>query len=708
MAKNLIIVESPAKVKTIKRFLSADFEIEASKGHIRDLPKSTMGVDIKNDFEPKYVTIVGKGDFIAQLKKDADKAENIYLATDPDREGEAISWHLKIALGKKNAKKCSRISFNEITKSAVLKALDNPRDIDMNLVDAQQGRRVLDRIVGYTISPVLWQKLRRGLSAGRVQSVALRMICDRDEQILAFVPEEYHTVEALIKNGELYAKVLYYGENGKKKELKTKEEALRIVDDVKGKEVLVSLITHSDREKSAPWPFTTSTMQQDGSRKLNLSTQNIMRIAQKLYEEGLITYLRTDSIRVSDEAVNDAKNFILSNFGKNYLSKRLSQHKSGANIQDAHEAIRPTHIENTPESMKDKLSRDELRLYQLIWRRFIASRMAPAMYSDTKVTFKKDTHIFIATGSSVKFDGFMRLYTNDSDKDEKKQDLSFLTEGDEIIFNSIEDIQHFTQPPAHFTEATLVKTLEEDGIGRPSTYAPTIAILISRNYVERQKRNLISTQLGQTVNKFMKEAFPKVVDTGFTANLEGELDKVALGQMNWKDLIREYYPDLESAVENAKANIGHVKMKAEMTDLICEKCGRPMVIRYGRNGKFLGCSGFPECKNSMPYIEMKEGQAPLKAIEVTEEVCEKCGRPMVIKYGRFGKFLACSGYPECKNTRQLVEKIGVKCPKCGADILKRRTKKGRIFYACENKDCDFISWKILPSKQKVGQAVEMT
>lgn len=650
MAQNLIIVESPAKMKTIKGFLDNSYDVEASMGHVRDLPKSTMGVDIEHDFEPKYITIKGKNALIADLKKAAAKAERIYLATDPDREGEAISWHLKTALGPRNAKKISRISFNEITKTAIENALKNPRDIDMDLVDAQQGRRVIDRIVGYSISPILWQKIRGGLSAGRVQSVALRMICERDAEIKAFVPEEYHTVEGTIKHGEQTARFLYYGENGKKKELKTADEAMEIVNDVKGGKLLITAVSDSERFRNAPLPFTTSTLQQEASRRLNFQARQTMSVAQKLYEEGLITYMRTDSTRVSAEAVKAAKNYIMEHFGEKYVSTRSGNTgKKAANVQDAHEAIRPSHIENTPEKLGGSLSRDEARLYQLVWMRFIASRMTRAVFAATKVTMEHGTHTFTATGSSLKFDGFLKVYDNVSADEEDKQDLSFLKKGNEVVPDSLQDIQHFTQPPAHFNDASLVKALEEDGIGRPSTYAPTITTLLSRNYVTREKKNLISTELGIAVNKLMTEAFPKVVDTGFTANMEEELDKVALGKINWKDCIREYYPDLKESVENAKKSHERIKVADEPTD----------------------------------------------------EICEKCGRPMVIKIGRYGRFLACSGFPECKNTRPLVEKSKVKCPKCGSDMVKRYTKKGHHpFYACTNKECDYLSWTNPANKQK--------
>ncbi|MDD5833208.1 MAG: type I DNA topoisomerase, partial [Clostridiales bacterium] len=598
MAKNLIIVESPAKMKTIKKFLGSGYTVDASMGHIRDLPKSTMGVDIDNNFEPKYITIRGKGDLISALKKEAAKADKVYLATDPDREGEAISWHLKTALGlDKTDKKVYRITFNEITKDAVTKAIKAPRDIDMNLVDAQQGRRIIDRIVGYSISPILWEKIKRGLSAGRVQSVALRMVCDRESEIAAFVPKEYHTVEAVIKNRSKSVKALYYGENGRKTALDDAAAAMAVVNDVKGQEIDVTEVRDSERVRYAPWPFTTSSMQQEASKTLNLSTQQTMRIAQKLYEDGHITYLRTDSVRVSDEAVRAAAAYISENYGSDYVSHRSAAGKNKGNSQDAHEAIRPVHIDASPAQLKEKLGRDEFRLYQMIWKRFIASRMNSAVYAQTSAKLVCKGHTFTASGSKLKFDGYLCVYKNDQDEEDSRQDLSFLKEGDRVVFESVEDIQHFTEPPAHYTEASLVKALEEDGIGRPSTYAPTIITLLARHYVTREKKNLYATELGIAVNELMKTAFPVIVDTEFTANMEKELDDVAEGRREWKSVVSEFYPSLDEAVKNARQNLTRIKVADEVSDVVCDKCGRNMVIKYGPHGKFLACPGFPECRN---------------------------------------------------------------------------------------------------------------
>ncbi|MDO4489421.1 MAG: type I DNA topoisomerase [Eubacteriales bacterium] len=644
MSQKLVIVESPAKMKTIKKFLGSTYDVAASMGHVRDLPKSTMGVDCKNGFEPKYITIRGKGDLIADLKKAVKKSDMIYLATDPDREGEAISWHLMAALGlDEKDKNVKRITFNEITEKAVKEAIKKPRRLDMDLVDAQQARRVMDRVVGYSISPLLWEKIKKGLSAGRVQSATLNILCKREEEIAAFIPEEYWTIDATMKNGAKEAKASYYGErNGeavKKTQLKNEAEATSVVEDVKGKEMLVSEVKKTERVKNPPLPFTTSTMQQDSSRLLNISTYNTMRIAQKLYEDGLITYLRTDSVRISDDAMAMAKSFIEKTYGEAYVSNKGNGGKAGQNVQDAHEAIRPTHIENTPESVKDKLGRDEYRLYSLIWNRFVASRMTPAVYDVTNVRLEREGHVFNASGSQVKFKGYLAVYKS-KDDDEEKQDLSFLHEGDNVIFAKIQKNQHFTEPPAHYTEASLVKEMEELGIGRPSTYAPTITTLLARHYIAKEKKNLFVTELGTAVNDLMRNSFPDIADPKFTAKMEEDLDEVAEGKMDWRKLLEEFYPGLEKELEEAKTTLTKVKVADEVSDVPCDKCGRMMVIKYGPHGKFLACPGFPECRNTKP----------------------------------------------------LLEKTGDKCPDCGADVIKRRTKKGRAFYTCENEKCEWISW----------------
>lgn len=656
MAKYLVIVESPAKVKTIKKFLGKNYEVAASNGHVRDLPKSQLGFDVENDFEPKYITIRGKGDILANLRKEVKKAEKVYLATDPDREGEAISWHLASALklGDKDAK---RITFNEITKNAVKASLKNPREIDMNLVDAQQARRVLDRMVGYKISPVLWAKVKRGLSAGRVQSVALRIICDREEEINAFIPEEYWTIDATLNvKGEkkpLVAK--FYGDENGKIQIHNQSELDAILKEIESCEYKVLEVKKGERTKKPPLPFRTSTLQQEASKHLNFSTQKTMRLAQQLYEGvdikgsgtvGLITYLRTDSTRVSEEAEAAASEYISANYGVDYVGGSVDTKKNTAKIQDAHEAIRPTDLNRSPAIVKDSLSRDLFRLYQLIWNRFAASCMTPAVYETTSVTIGAGKYRFHVSASKVKFDGFMSVYSLDEEKSDRVFLSKSLDETSELTEEEIEPKQHFTQPPAHFTEASLVKTLEELGIGRPSTYAPTITTILGRRYIIKENKNLYVSELGEVVNNIMKEAFPEIVDERFTANMESLLDKVEEGTVDWKMIIRNFYPDLDAAVKAAEAELEKVKIEDEVTDVVCEQCGRHMVIKYGPHGRFLACPGFPECRNTKPYFE----------------------------------------------------KIGVACPKCGKDIVLKKTKKGRKYYGCENNpDCDFMSWQ-KPSK----------
>ena len=656
MAKYLVIVESPAKVKTIKKFLGKNYEVTASNGHVRDLPKSQLGFDVENDFEPKYITIRGKGDILANLRKEVKKAEKVYLATDPDREGEAISWHLASALklGDKDAK---RITFNEITKNAVKASLKNPREIDMNLVDAQQARRVLDRMVGYKISPVLWAKVKRGLSAGRVQSVALRIICDREEEINAFIPEEYWTIDVTLNvKGEkkpLVAK--FYGDENGKIQIHNQSELDAILKEIESCEYKVLEVKKGERTKKPPLPFRTSTLQQEASKHLNFSTQKTMRLAQQLYEGvdikgsgtvGLITYLRTDSTRVSEEAEAAASEYISANYGADYVGGSVDTKKNTAKIQDAHEAIRPTDLNRSPAIVKDSLSRDLFRLYQLIWNRFAASCMTPAVYETTSVTIGAGKYRFHVSASKVKFDGFMSVYSLDEEKSDRVFLSKSLDETSELTEEEIEPKQHFTQPPAHFTEASLVKTLEELGIGRPSTYAPTITTILGRRYIVKENKNLYVSELGEVVNNIMKEAFPEIVDERFTANMESLLDKVEEGTVDWKMIIRNFYPDLDAAVKAAEAELEKVKIEDEVTDVVCEQCGRHMVIKYGPHGRFLACPGFPECRNTKPYFE----------------------------------------------------KIGVACPKCGKDIVLKKTKKGRKYYGCENNpDCDFMSWQ-KPSK----------
>lgn len=686
MASNLVIVESPAKVKTIKKFLGSSYEVDASGGHVRDFPKSQFGIDVNNDFEPKYITIRGKGEVLARLRKEVKKADKIYLATDPDREGEAISWHLlkALKLDEVKDKKVYRISFNEITKNAVKTSLKEPRAIDMNLVDAQQARRMLDRMVGYSISPILWEKVKRGLSAGRVQSVALRMICDREDEIAAFIPEEYWSLEAGLKapgaRKPMTAR-FHHDQNGRT-EIRSRAEMEEIRSFLEGKKFLVEEIKNGERTKKPPIPFTTSTMQQEASKALNFSTQKTMRVAQQLYEGvdvkghgtiGLITYLRTDSTRVAEEADKTARAFIEEQYGSQYVSQRESEKKASGKIQDAHEAIRPTNIALTPTQVKESLSRDQFRLYQLIWKRFAASRMAAAVYETTSVKIGAEGVQFTMTASRVKFDGFMSVYMEADDKEEKNQLLAKLEKGQELELVSLEDAQHFTQPPAHYTEASLVKALEEQGIGRPSTYAPTITTILSRRYITKENKNLYVTELGEVVNRIMKQCFPSIVDLTFTANLEFLLDSVGEGNTSWKTVVRNFYPDLCEAVEEAKETLETVHIADEESDELCELCGRRMVIKYGPHGKFLACPGFPECRNTKPYFEK------------TGIPCPKCGKEVVIKKTKKGrKFYGCEGNPECdfiswqKPSRE-------KCPECGSYMVEKGNK-----LACSNEQCGFV------------------
>ena len=650
MAKYLVIVESPAKVKTIKKFLGSNYEVAASNGHVRDLPKSQLGVDVFNDYEPKYITIRGKGDILANLRKEVKKADKIYLATDPDREGEAISFHLIEALKLQN-KPVYRITFNEITKTAVKDSLKNPRNIDMNLVDAQQTRRVLDRMVGYKISPLLWAKIKRGLSAGRVQSVALRIICDREEEINSFIPEEYWSLEASMEvEGAKKPLVAKYHGN-----ISSKEQLDEILKQLEGATYQVDEVKKGERVKKTPLPFTTSTLQQEASKVLNFSTQKTMRIAQQLYEGvdikglgtiGLITYLRTDSVRISQEADQMAKEYIGATYGENYAKQSGTEVKNQKKIQDAHEAIRPTDIKRTPAEMKDSLSRDQFRLYQLIWKRFTASQMAPAKYETISVKIKAGAHYFTVAASKLLFDGFMSVYVEDDEKNDTNTLLMDINEDTKLTWKDMEAKQHFTQPPSHYTEASLVRAMEELGIGRPSTYAPTITTIIARRYVTKENKNLYVTELGEVVNAMMKEAFPSIVDVNFTATMETLLDGVEEGTVPWKTVVSNFYPDLDEAVKAAEKDIAEVKIADEVSDEVCEVCGKQMVIKYGPHGRFLACPGFPECRFTKPYFE----------------------------------------------------KIGIECPKCGKDIVLKKTKKGRKYYGCiNNPECDFMVWQ-KPSK----------
>lgn len=665
MAKNLVIVESPTKAETIGKILGSNYEVIASNGHVRDLPKSQMGIDVENDFEPKYITIRGKGDILTALRKAVKKADKVYLATDPDREGEAISYHLSVAL-KLQDKKYKRITFNEVTKTAVKNSLKNARDIDMDLVDAQQARRVLDRLVGYKISPVLWAKIKRGLSAGRVQSVALKIICDREKEINDFIPKEYFSlvVNAETEKGKKEIPFRFVSGNGEKEDISSAEALNKIVADISENDLLVKAIKQGEKTRKSPLPFTTSTLQQEASSKLNFATTKTMRIAQQLYEGinikgkgtiGLITYLRTDSTRISEEADASARKYIGDNYGEKYIETQDGngrQDKGGKKIQDAHEAIRPTDITLSPVKIKDELSRDQYRLYQLIYNRFLASRMANAVYETRTVKAVAGEQNLQASSSKLAFDGFMAVYNPDQEKSENIRGLNELKEGDVLKITAIEDKQHFTQPPARYTEASLVKTLEEKGIGRPSTYAPTISTILARRYITKENKKLYVTEIGEAVNNIMEQAFPVIVDVNFTANLESLLDTIGEGAINWKVVVRNFYPDLDDAVKKAEADLEKIDIQDEVSD----------------------------------------------------EICDECGRNMVVKYGPHGKFLACPGFPDCKCTKPFYEKIGVTCPKCKTgDVVIKMSKKGRRYYGCTNApECDFMSWT-RPAKQKCPQ-----
>lgn len=682
MSKKLIIVESPTKVKTIKKFLSNSYEVMACQGHVRDLPKSSLGIDIEHDFEPKYITIRGKGDLIAKLKKSAKKADLVYLATDPDREGEAISWHLVKALGL-NENNYKRITFNEITKNAVKHSISNSRKIDLDLVNAQQARRVLDRLVGYSISPVLWIKVKRGLSAGRVQSAALRLICDREAEIDAFIPKEYWSINAILdvagEKKPIIAK--FYGDKNGAIELHTNEEVKVLLNQLETATYSVADIKKSERIKKAPLPFTTSTLQQDAAKKLNFSTSKTMSLAQQLYEGveiaghgtvGLITYLRTDSVRVSDEAIEEAHKFIKDNYSAKYVGTYKVSKKTKKNIQDAHEAIRPADINLAPVIVKESLSRDQFRLYQLIWTRFLSSMMANAVYDSLSVSIEADkNYIFKLSASSIKFDGFLAVYKEeDSDEEKANVSLSKLSKDSKLSLNHLDGTQHFTSPPPHYSEASLVKELEEQGIGRPSTYAPTIFTLINRRYIIKENKLLYVSQLGEVINNIMMNSFPDIVNIKFTAELEDELDKVEEANVGWKEIIRDFYPSLKKAVDKANDELENFKVEDELSDEVCDKCGRTMVIKYGPHGKFLACPGFPDCRNAKPYFEKIGVQ------------CPKCSQDIVIRKTKKGRtFYGCISYPTCDYT-SWQRPTSVKCDKCGSLMLQKGKK-----LVCENQEC---------------------
>ncbi|EPZ9214262.1 type I DNA topoisomerase [Clostridium perfringens] len=685
MGQKLVIVESPAKAKTIEKYLGKNYVVEASMGHVRDLPKSQLGVDIENEYNPKYITIRGKGELLSKLRKLAKKSDKIYLATDPDREGEAISWHLANVLKIDENENC-RIEFNEITKDAVKNSIKHPRKINCNLVDAQQARRVLDRLVGYEISPLLWRNVKWGLSAGRVQSAALKLICDREEEIKKFNPEEYWTVDVKLKKGKKSFPVKLTTKNKKKIEIKNKEQADQIIDELKENEYIVSKIKKGTKNKNPLAPFTTSTLQQEASKKLNFMTKKTMSVAQQLYEGvevkkfgtvGLITYMRTDSVRISKEAQEKALNFIDETYGKEYVPEEPRVYKGKKNIQDAHEAIRPTYVEITPEIAKANLSNDQYKLYALIWKRFIASQMATCILNTNSLEIKNGDYILRASGSTIKFDGFMKVYEYISGEEEESVLLPELEENEVLKEESIEGKQHFTQPPARYSEAAFVKLLEEKGIGRPSTYVPTISTLISRKYVDREKKILIPTELGFIVNDILSNYFKQIVDTDFTAEMEVKLDNVEAGKESWTHIVDEFFTPLKEDIEKAEKEISKVIIEDKVSDVPCDKCGRLMVIKHGRFGDFLACPGYPECQNTKPIVEEVDANCPL------------CGGKILVKRSKKGnRFYGCSNYPEC-NFVSWYEPTNEKCPECGSYMVKRYSKSKGEYLQCSDKECKY-------------------
>ena len=680
--KKLVIVESPTKVESIKKYLGSGYDIEATMGHVRDLPKSSIGIEIEDDFEPKYITIRGKGDLIAKLKKKAKNASKVYLATDPDREGEAISWHLSYLLGI-DPKEACRITFNEVTRDVVRSAVKEPRTIDMNLVDAQQTRRVLDRIVGYEISPLLWKKVKKGLSAGRVQSVVMRLIVDREREIEAFNPEEYWSIELKLTNdkGKLPFKAKFYGTaDGKKVAVSDGDTAAKIVERLKKAEYSVRKVMRKETKRRSAPPFTTSTMQQEASRKLNFTSRRTMIAAQQLYEMGYISYMRTDSLRISEVAQNEARAFIAETYGAQFVPKAPKQYRAKKSAQDAHEAIRPTASGNTPEKLKDKLKPDLYKLYRLIWLRFMASQMSDAVLDMVSADISAGEYLVKASGSEVKFAGFMTLYVEGKDEaEEKTPKLPKLEEGQKLLLSQIDPQQHFTQPPPRYTEASLVKAMEEDGIGRPSTYAPTIATISARGYVAKDGKSIYPTELGFIITDLMKENFPDIVDVEFTARMEDEIEDVADGSVSWKEIIRQFYGPFKKTLDEAEEKIGEVEIKDEVSDVVCEKCGRLMVYKQGRFGKFLACPGFPECRNTKAIVKTIDGR------------CPKCGGAVAVRKSKKGvTFYTCENSPEC-DFISWDEPTNEKCPQCGSSLMKTRAFKGRgpIKYKCFNEECGY-------------------
>ena len=715
---NLVIMESPTKASTVKSYLGSSYKVVASKGHIRDLPKSTLGIDVDNNFEAHYINIRGKGDLIKELKKEVKNADRIYLATDPDREGEAIAWHLITALAIP-PEKANRVTFNSVTKAVVKEGIKHPRQIDMDIVNAQQARRILDRIVGYKLSPFLWKTVKSGLSAGRVQSVSTKIIVDRENEIRAFVPEEYWTIEAVLltKDGKKVKTKLYgLASDGNKLSIGNEEEAKKVFDAVNGKDFAVSDIKLGKKLKNPSPPFTTSTLQQEASRKLNYQSQRTMKIAQELYEgmnlgsefggvQGLITYMRTDSMRISDEARDAAKTFITEKYGEEYYPKTPRVYKSkGNNVQDAHEAIRPSNLNLEPAAIKKALTTEQYKLYKLIWDRFIASQMQSAELSTVQTDFNCEGYIFRTSGYTVKFPGYMALYeesTDDKNTDDENVKLPEIKVGDILASESVTPVQHFTEPPARYNDATLVKYLEEKGIGRPSTYATIITTIISRGYVKREGKQLVPTPLGEVTTELMCENFPDIVDCKFTAYMESQLDDIESGKTTMLDVISGFYKNFSVELEAAFKNVADrdIELPVEETDIICEHCGSRMIVKNGRFGKFAACPNYPACKNTKPLAKTGEGLVEKKA-EKTDMKCELCGADMILRTGRYGSFYACSRYPECKFTKQKVKSLGVKCPECGSDIVTKYGKNKTVFYSCSRyPECKFSSWD-MPTNEK--------
>jgi DNA topoisomerase-1 len=714
MAKNLLIVESPAKVKTIKKFIGNDFDVRASMGHVKDLPEKKLGVDIENNFKPEYIVIPEKKKVLAELKKAAARSDKVYLAPDPDREGEAIAWHIAREIGK-NSEDIFRATFNEITAKAVQNAIKNPGKLDEKKFNAQQARRILDRLVGYKISPLLWKKVRWGLSAGRVQSVALRLVCEREKAINEFVPKEYWTVEVLFeKEGkQFWAKVIKH--KGNKLEINNQMEAERIAQELEKAEFVVENVERKERKKNAPPPFITSILQQDASRRLGFSPKKTMLIAQHLYEGveiegesvGLITYMRTDSFRVADEAVDSARKFILEKYGNDYLPANPPKFKARKSAQEAHEAIRPTSMEYNPERVKKFLKKDEFALYELIWKRFLACQMSPAIYDQTGIDIMAGEYSLRASGSVLKFPGFLSVYTEikeESKNGEEEIQLPELKTGERLPLKDIKKEQHFTQPPPRYTEATLVKELEEKGIGRPSTYATIVSTIQERNYVVKQKGKLYPTQLGCQVNELLTQNFPDLIDITFTAEMEENLDKIEEGELEWTNLLKNFYSSFEKDLNIAQKKMKNIKSEGISTDIVCSQCGGKMVIKLGKKGEFLACSNYPECKNTKNFTTGEDGRIKIIEDERTDIKCDLCGSPMVRRQGPYGQYLACSNYPECKNTISLNNSkpvpTGVKCPSCGGEIMERKGRRGSTFYGCSNyPKCKYtLKYRPVPEK----------